>query len=76
MIKYKVAKFLIRLVFLPRLVLSYSYTIDGLGPSGFDIARSANILKVNCGEGNLTLNGDNRFLLQSPGYPEKPTEDD
>jgi hypothetical protein len=28
--------------------------------------------QVGCGEANITLDGDKRFLLQSPGFPEKP----
>ena len=55
---------------------SYSYTIDGPGPSGFDIAKSANVIDAQCGDGNLTLAEDTRFLMQSPGFPKKPTPDE
>ncbi len=54
--------------------LGYSFFIDGAGPSGFDLARKANIVKVACGEENLALDGEIKYMLQSPGFPDHPAQ--
>lgn len=50
----------------------YSITLDGLGPSGFDLVRAASISPVECSsDKKITLESGIKYQLNYPGTPEK-----
>ncbi len=50
----------------------YSITLDGLGPSGFDLVRAASISQIECSTDQKTnLEPGVKYQLNYPGIPDK-----